>query len=137
LCLGTISKADDTEANSQHEQQEPHSSLRVLARPRLANACPHVLVPARSRRPESCPEQQSKLRIMPIHDLMMRKKLMARLLFTDVSTCIHRGYSALCRELKSSRPPPAEDLGAFLSFRTYAAEQPRFFVFGSTRICAT
>jgi hypothetical protein len=31
LCLGTISKADDTEANSQHEQQEPHSSLRVLA----------------------------------------------------------------------------------------------------------
>ena len=51
---------------------------------------------------------------------------MARLLFTDVSTCIHRGYSALCRELKSSRPPPAEDLGAFLSFRTYAAEQLRF-----------
>src|ERR1700720_1059752 len=47
-------------------------------------------------------------------------------LFAHVSTCIHRGYGALCRELKSSRPPPAEDLGAFLSFRTYGAEQPHF-----------
>lgn len=27
LSLGMISKADDTEANSKHEQQEPHSSL--------------------------------------------------------------------------------------------------------------
>jgi hypothetical protein len=50
---------------------------------------------------------------------------MARLLFTDVSTSIHRGYSALCREL-NHQGPTSGGLRGVLSFRTYGAEQARF-----------
>jgi hypothetical protein len=43
LGLGTCSNADDTDENSQHEQQEPHSRLLVLRWPSAINVYPYVL----------------------------------------------------------------------------------------------
>jgi hypothetical protein len=43
LGLGACSDADDTDENSQHEQQEPHSRLLVLRWPSAINVYPYVL----------------------------------------------------------------------------------------------
>ena len=47
LCLGACSNADDADANSQHEQQEPHSRLLV---PPNINAYLSALFPAPIKR---------------------------------------------------------------------------------------
>ena len=52
LCLGACSNADDADANSQHEQQEPHSRLLV---PPNINAYLSALFPAPIKRDGSQP----------------------------------------------------------------------------------
>src|SRR5262245_1232691 len=48
LRLGACSDADDTDANSQHEQQEPHSRLLGVA-PSVINAYSRVLFHTHAR----------------------------------------------------------------------------------------
>jgi hypothetical protein len=70
LCLGACSNADDKDANSQHEQQEPHGSLPLLGYSLGINAYRSCLFRAHLRRGAADCGQRGEVNMAKLPELL-------------------------------------------------------------------